>query len=54
MSEIVTPKGRILTRAGSEDETCMIVEIMVKEARNKNINQYNNIFDDRQKDFYDS
>ncbi|UCE79166.1 MAG: acyltransferase [Nitrospiraceae bacterium] len=52
MSEIVTPKGRILTRAGSEEEKCTVVEITVEEARNKNINQYNNIFDDRQKDFY--
>jgi predicted amidohydrolase len=52
ISEIVSPKGRILTRAGSEEEKCTVVEITVEESRNKNINQYNNIFDDRQKDFY--
>ncbi len=52
LSEIVTPKGRIVTRAGSEEEKCMVVEITVEEARNKNINRYNNIFDDRQKEFY--
>ncbi len=52
MSEVVSPKGKILTRAGSEEEQCTVVDITIEEARNKNINQYNNIWNDRRKDFY--
>lgn len=51
-SEIVSPRGRILTRASSDEEVFSVVEIDITEARNKSLNPYNNLFEDRKKDFY--
>ncbi len=52
MSEIVTPRGKILSRASSGEEVLSIAEIDVTDARNKSLNPFNNLFDDRKPDFY--
>lgn len=51
-SEIVSPRGRILARASSEEEVLSAAAIDITEARNKTLNPYNNLFEDRKKDFY--
>lgn len=51
-SEIVTPRGRILYRAGADDEEIHIVDIDPTEARNKNLNTYNHLFNDRRPEHY--
>ncbi|MDA8106824.1 MAG: acyltransferase [Nitrospiraceae bacterium] len=53
-SEIVSPSGKVLLRAGRTTEELGIVEIDVTEARNKELNRFNNLFRDRRKDFYRS
>lgn len=53
-SEIVSPKGNILCRASSGDEEYMQAAINIIEAKDKDLNSFNNIFNDRRKDFYNS
>jgi predicted amidohydrolase len=51
-SEIVSPRGTILSKASSAEETLSTAEINIEEAKDKGINQFNNILDDRREDFY--
>jgi len=51
-SEIVSPEGEILLRAGDDNEELAIFEIDPALARNKQVNRYNNIFSDRRPDLY--
>jgi len=51
-SEVVSPQGRILSRAPVELEELKVVDIDVKEARDKSINPYNDIFNDRRPQMY--
>ncbi|MEW6108937.1 MAG: nitrilase-related carbon-nitrogen hydrolase [Nitrospirota bacterium] len=51
-SEIVSPGGKTLTRASSDEEIFSVSEIDISEARDKSLNEFNNIFKDRKKDFY--
>ncbi len=51
-SEIISPDGKILVRASKEDEEIKILDIDPLLARNKQINNYNNIFTDRRPDLY--
>jgi predicted amidohydrolase len=51
-SEIVTPRGQILHRAGREHDELTIVEIEPGEARSKRLNQYNDLLVDRRSSFY--
>ena len=51
-SEIVSPKGNILYRASKDKEEFGHAEINSDDAKDKNLNSLNNIFDDRRKDFY--
>jgi len=51
-SEVVNPKGVILYRAKPDEEDVGMVEINPKEARNKRINSYNDLFRDRKTKFY--
>jgi len=51
-SEVVSPKGVILYRAKPDGEDMGVVEINPKEARNKRINAYNDLFRDRKTKFY--
>ena len=52
-SEIVTPRGTILHRAGRDQEELRIVDIEPAEARSKRLNQYNDLFADRRSSLYD-
>ncbi len=51
-SEVVTPKGVILHRAKPDKEELAIVEIDPLEARNKQINPYNDLLAGRRPEFY--
>lgn len=51
-SEIVAPDGKILVRAGTDEEKITVLEIDPLAARNKNINAYNNILSDRRSQYY--
>ena len=51
-SEVVNPKGMILYRAKPDEEDLAVVEVSPKEARNKRINTYNDLFRDRKTKFY--
>ncbi len=46
-SEIINPKGEILCRLDEINEGVGIAEINLEEALNKKINEYNNLFEDR-------
>jgi predicted amidohydrolase len=51
-SEIVSPSGRTLCRAEAETEEFGLAEIDLPEARNKDLNPFNNLFDDRREEYY--
>jgi len=51
-SEVVSPKGKIIIRAPEDEEALMVVDIDLAEARDKSLNQYNNLFQDRRPDQY--
>ncbi|MEN8263311.1 MAG: nitrilase-related carbon-nitrogen hydrolase [Nitrospirota bacterium] len=51
-SEIVSPKGEILIRAPEDREVLMVNEIDPMLARDKSLNPYNSIFNDRRPDKY--
>jgi predicted amidohydrolase len=51
-SGIVSPSGRVLCRASGESEESGIAELDLKEARNKDLNTFNNLFSDRRPDLY--
>ena len=52
-SEVVTPKGIIQHRASSDREELTIVEIDPAQARNKNLNRYNDLLRDRRTSLYE-
>ena len=52
MSQITGPDGTILSRAGEDSQEVQTVEINPAEARDKNVNEYNNLVADRRPDFY--
>jgi predicted amidohydrolase len=51
-SQITGTRGNVLFQAGEGAEEVGIVEIDVNDARNKDVNEYNNLFDDRRTEFY--
>ena len=51
-SEIVSPKGEVLTRLGREEEGMAVVEVDLKDADKKKINQYNDLLTGRRPDQY--
>jgi predicted amidohydrolase len=51
-SQITSPQGKILSRAGCATEEVGVVDIDVQTADNKNINSYNHLFADRRVDCY--
>jgi len=51
-SQITSPSAERLVKAGKEEEVLKIVEIDIKEARNKWMSDRNNIFDDRRINLY--
>lgn len=52
MSEVVAPNGRILYRAKESDSQLYGCDIDVTQARNKQINPYNDLLKDRQPQWY--
>jgi predicted amidohydrolase len=53
-SEIVDPRGKIILEVGEDEEGIFTVDINPEEARNKNITELNNIFDDRKPELYEN
>jgi predicted amidohydrolase len=51
-SQITSYKGEVLSSAPKEKPFVDFVEIDVKQARDKNLNKYNNVFSDRRTEFY--
>ncbi|MYF24068.1 MAG: acyltransferase [Nitrospira sp. SB0672_bin_25] len=51
-SEVVSPTGRILSRASADTPELTVVEIDVDDARNKSINPYNELLRDRRPGYY--
>lgn len=52
-SQVVAPKGEILTRAGVEGEGVFVVEIDHTLARDKSVTPRNDILEDRRTEFYE-
>jgi predicted amidohydrolase len=52
LSEVVSPRGRILHRAPRDIEDLTLVEIDPAEARLKALNDYNDLLRDRRPAFY--
>ncbi len=52
LSEIVTPNGKILHRASRKEAELFSADIDVSEARNKSINPYNDLLNDRRPEWY--
>lgn len=51
-SEIVSPRGEILTRSGENEAGVRVVEIDIRTAASKSINDFNNLADDRRPSQY--
>ena len=51
-SEIVSPRGHILHRSAADHEDLVILEIDPAESRNKSLNTYNDLFEDRRVHLY--
>jgi 5-aminopentanamidase len=51
-SEVVSPRGEILTRLDGKKEGVGVVEIDLSAAENKKINEYNDLFHDRRNEHY--
>ena len=52
-SQVTTPDAKRLAQAGTEKEEVQIVEIDLKEARDKWLSERNHIFSDRRPDMYE-
>jgi predicted amidohydrolase len=52
LSQITNPKGEVLIRLPEKGDKVKVIEIDPNEANNKNLNKYNNIFEDRSPDYY--
>ena len=52
-SQVVDPKGRIHTRAGTEEEGVFVVDIDPSLARDKAVTEANDIFKDRRPELYE-
>jgi predicted amidohydrolase len=53
-SEIVSPQGQILFRASDNNEESGTADLDLAEARSKDLNAFNNLFNDRRTDIYKS
>ena len=51
-SQIVDPRGNVLYRAGQETDEVHVAEVDVTAARDKQLNEHNNLFSDRRPQFY--
>jgi len=53
-SQITSPKGEILVRAGNDEGVLLSADIDLSLSRDKQLNQYNDLFKDRKPALYDS
>ncbi|NJD55957.1 MAG: acyltransferase [Nitrospirae bacterium] len=53
-SQITSPRGEILVRAGTDDEILLASDLDLALARDKKLNQYNDLFRDRRPGLYTS
>jgi predicted amidohydrolase len=51
-SQVTSPDAKILYQAGEKDDEIGIVDIDIQKARNKRINEYNDILNDRRPEYY--
>lgn len=51
-SQILSPKGEIINRAGAGEESVFVTEIDPEEAADKKVTDFNNIFEDRRPEIY--
>lgn len=51
-SQIVSPDGEVLIRASENEEELVTIEIEPEKARNKALNQFNDVFKDRRAEYY--
>jgi len=51
-SEIVSPKGEILVRLSSDEQGIEVTEVDLSLANNKFATEYNNLLDDRKRQYY--
>ena len=52
-SQITSFEGKIIQRASRDSDEIFITEIDPENAESKDLNQFNNLFDDRRKDLYE-
>jgi predicted amidohydrolase len=53
-SEVVNPGGQIILKAGKDEEGLFSVDIDPNDARDKNVTELNNIFEDRKPELYEN
>ncbi|MBN1695631.1 hypothetical protein JW879_09605 [candidate division WOR-3 bacterium] len=53
-SEIVDPAGKVILKAGKEEEGIFSIDINPEEARDKKVTDLNDIFEDRKPEFYEN
>ena len=53
-SQITSPKGEILVRAGTDEEVLLTADIDLSLSRDKRLNQFNDLFKDRKPEYYHS
>ena len=51
-SQITGPRGEVLAAAPEASESVLVVDVDISAARDKRLNQRNNLFDDRRPDLY--
>lgn len=51
-SEIVSPEGKIILKAGKDEEGIFSIDINPEEARDKKVTELNDLFEDRKPEFY--
>ncbi len=51
-SQITGPDGAIIERFGESSEGIAVVDVDIRKARDKRINAYNDLFEDRRPEFY--
>lgn len=52
-SQIVSPEGKVLIKAGTDEEALLITEITPETAKNKSLNPLNDLFKDRRTEMYE-
>lgn len=53
-SEVVDPRGEVLLKVDENEQGIFSVDINPEKARNKNVTELNNIFEDRKPEFYEN